>query len=53
VSKRSLGAGGVELKLRRSTDRSILPQDEVVSRVQAIIGELNDEIAAEVRAMPF
>ncbi len=48
VSKRSLGAGGVELKLRRSTDRSILPKDEVVSRVKAIIGELNNEIAAQV-----
>ncbi len=53
VSKRSLGAGGVELKLRRSTDRSILPKDEVVSRVKAIIGELNNESAAHLKRCPF
>lgn len=53
VSKRSLGAGGAELKLRRSADKSILPRDEVVSRIMALVGELGKEIAGQVRAMPF
>ncbi|MCX7682883.1 MAG: proline--tRNA ligase [Anaerolineae bacterium] len=53
VSKRSLAAGGAELKLRRSADKSILPGEEVIPRVVALIEELQKEIAGRVRTVPF
>jgi prolyl-tRNA synthetase len=45
VSRRSLEAGGVELKLRRSPERTVIPQGEVVSHVTSKIEALEAEIA--------
>ena len=53
VSKRSLEAGGVELKLRRSSERTVIPQDETLSRVADQIEALQAEIADGVVAVPY
>ena len=53
VSKRSLKAGGVELKLRRSAERTVIPQDEVLSRVTDQIEALEAEIAGRVVAVVY
>ncbi len=53
VSKRSLAAGGVELKLRRSAERTVVPQAEAVSRVIDTIDMLQAEIAETVVAVDY
>jgi prolyl-tRNA synthetase len=53
VSKRSLEAGGVEIKLRRSSERTIIPQDEIVSHVASRIEALHAEIAKRVVTVPY
>jgi prolyl-tRNA synthetase len=53
VSKRSLEAGGVELKLRRSSERTVIPQDEVVPHVIGKIEALQAEIADKVVTVPY
>jgi len=53
VSKRSLKAGGVELKLRRSPERTVIPQDEIVTHVIDQIEVLETEIASKVIPMPY
>lgn len=53
VSKRSLEAGGVELKLRRDSERAIVPQPEIVSRVTDTIEALEREIADGVVTVPY
>jgi len=45
VSRRSLEAGGVELKLRRSSERTIVSQSETVSHVTDTIKMLQAEMA--------
>ena len=45
VSRRSLEAGGVELKLRRSPERTVIPQGEVLSHVTSKVEALEAEIA--------
>ncbi|PHN03584.1 proline--tRNA ligase [Flavilitoribacter nigricans] len=40
VSKRSLKEGGVELKLRREEERSIVPLEEILDRVKTAIDSL-------------
>jgi len=45
VSKRSLEAGGVELKLRRSPERTVISQDEILPHVTGKIEALQAEIA--------
>ena len=52
LSSRSLGRGGVELKLRHEDDDEIVPVDEIVQRVQDDIQRLHDEIDAKVNAAP-
>ena len=52
LSSRSLGRGGVELKLRHEDDDEIVPVDEIVQRVQDDIQRLHDEIDAKVDAAP-
>ena len=47
VSKRSLEAGGVELKLRRSPERTVISQDEILPHVTGKIEALQAEIADE------
>jgi len=53
VSERSLEAGGVEIKLRRSSERTVVPQDEIVSHVTGQIEALRAEIADKVIPMPY
>ena len=48
VSRRSLQAGGIELKHRRSSDRIVVPSDEIISRVMAEIDALRTEIASKL-----
>ena len=44
ISKRSLKNGGVELKLRTSTEKQLVPLEEVCDRVLGLIGELISEL---------
>ncbi len=53
VSKRSLKAGGIELKLRRSSERTIIPHDDIVARVIDQIEALEAEIADKVIPIPM
>jgi len=53
VSKRSLEAGGIELKLRRSPERTVIPRDEIVSHVLGKIEALKAEIADKVVTVPY
>ncbi len=53
VSKRSLKAGGVELKLRHGTERTVIPQADILARVQETIEMLYAEIDAQVVPVPY
>lgn len=53
VSERSLKEGGVELKLRSATDKSIVALADVVSEVAQLKGKLLAEIRAKVVPVPF
>ncbi len=53
VSKRSLEAGGVEIKLRRSSERTVISQEEIISHVTNTIETLKAEVAAKVIAIPY
>jgi len=53
VSKRSLEAGGVEMKLRRSSERTIISQDEILPYVTGKIEALQTEIADKVVTVPY
>ncbi len=44
ISKRTLGAGEVELRLRTETDSEMVPADEVVGRVTGIMADLFAEL---------
>jgi prolyl-tRNA synthetase len=48
VSERALGQGGPEMKLRRKTERDIIPLEETVARIKFEIARLEAEIAARV-----
>jgi len=53
VSKRSLEAGGIEFKFRRSAERVVIPEGEIVPYVQGQIEALQAEIAEKVVAIPY
>ncbi len=53
VSKRSLEAGGVELKLRRSSERTIISQGEILPHVTGKIEALQTEMADKVVPVPY
>jgi prolyl-tRNA synthetase len=53
MSKRSLEAGGVEVKLRRSSERTVVSQSETVSHVIDSIEALRAEIAEKVVPVPY
>ncbi len=53
VGGRSLEQGGVEFKHRISKDRIILPQDEVLSTIQAEIDKLYAALERRVTKVPF
>jgi prolyl-tRNA synthetase len=48
VSERALGQGGLEMKLRSKTEKSIIPLDETVAWIQFKLVELRAEITARV-----
>jgi prolyl-tRNA synthetase len=48
VSKKALESGGIEMKLRRSKDKVIVPLAEIVQRVQAELDTLWAELASQV-----
>jgi len=53
VSKRSLESGGIELKLRESDEKSVIPTEEIVDRVRAEITALEKAVSALVVEIPF
>lgn len=53
VGSRAWKEGGVEMKLRRSDDRTIIPLDNLVNGVKAQIETLFAEIQATVVSVPF
>lgn len=48
ISGRSLGKGGVEMKLRHQDDATIVPLDDVVEKVKRTIAELTAAVEATV-----
>jgi prolyl-tRNA synthetase len=48
VSERALSADGVEMKLRHTAEKVIVPLDETVARLRSEIAALESEIAAKV-----
>ena len=53
VSERALKAGGVEFKRRQGSEKEIIPQAEVISRLQAELASLRAEIHACLGVVPF
>jgi len=53
VSERSLGQGGVEFKRRDRPERFVVPLEEVISRVRAVLAGLEEEIARQVVKVAF
>jgi prolyl-tRNA synthetase len=53
VGKRSLDEGGVELKLREASERSLVPLADALERVEAGREMLYDRIARSVVHVPF
>jgi prolyl-tRNA synthetase len=53
VGKRSLAAGGIELKLRRSPERTVIPSAQIVPQVISEIEDLHAEIAAKIVIVPY
>jgi prolyl-tRNA synthetase len=53
VGKRSLAAGGVELKLRRDPERTIVPSEQILPQVVRRIEGLQAEIIGKVVAVPY
>ncbi len=53
VSNRSLKDGGIEIKLRDQTEKSIIPLEEALSKVRTIINSLQSEIERTVIGIPF
>ncbi|MBX3004660.1 MAG: proline--tRNA ligase [Anaerolineales bacterium] len=53
VSQRSLQAGGVEFKLRREADRSIVAQADAVRTTVDAVGALLAEVEASITPVPF
>ncbi|MAS32789.1 MAG: proline--tRNA ligase [Anaerolineaceae bacterium] len=53
VGERSLQNGGVEFKRRDQADRSIVPVDEVIAKVQAELATLWTDLRATVVDMPY
>lgn len=53
VGNRALKEGGVEVKLRHRSDKSLVPLDKIVSQAGEIIQGLYDEITADLKEVPF
>jgi prolyl-tRNA synthetase len=48
VSERALAQGGVELKLRKLPEKTIIPLGDAIQKVQEVLQSLQSEIAAQV-----
>ncbi len=48
VSERAIAQGGVEMKLRRQSEKSILPLNEITERVRSELAALSAEISATI-----
>jgi prolyl-tRNA synthetase len=48
VSERALGQGGIEMKLRKASEKTVVPESETIARVGQALEELRAEIAATV-----
>jgi prolyl-tRNA synthetase len=53
VSERSLSQGGVEMKLRSSPDRAVIPFDSAVPEVRSAIDKLMADIASKVTPVEY
>jgi len=53
IGGKSLKAGGIEMKRRDRTESIVVPESDLIARVQAEIKTLFDEIAARVVEVPF
>ena len=53
VSERSLKNGGIEIKRRDAEEREIASKAEAISRVRAILGTLQAQIAGKVVEVPY
>jgi prolyl-tRNA synthetase len=53
VSTKSIKAGGVEMKRRDQKESTIVPESELIARVNAVKQLLLDDITAQVVAVPF
>jgi prolyl-tRNA synthetase len=53
VSERAKKQGGVELKLRSQKDHAIVPDEQVASRINEQIGNLESELSKKVVEMPY
>jgi prolyl-tRNA synthetase len=53
VSTRSLDQGGIEIKLRNSDNKEIIPLDDSIRQIQDLIKELKAQIDSLVVRVPF
>jgi len=53
VSDRSLAKGGVELGRRDRTERTIVPEDELLATVRAELQRLQDDVESRVAPAKF
>ena len=53
VAAKALKSGGIEMKRRDRAEKTIVPEADLIARVQAEIKTLRDEIAATVVEVPF
>lgn len=53
ISKKSLESGGVEIKLRRSKDKAIVPLDDTVARTRAEINTLWADLKTQVKEITY
>lgn len=51
VGHKALGEGGIEVKLRAESEKSLIPLDQVVGRTREIIQGLYDEINANLESV--
>lgn len=53
VSRRTIQSGEIEVKRRDSTERFLIPEGELVSRVKELLNQMFNEIQAKVVEVPY
>ncbi len=53
VSERALAQGGIEFKLRHTTERTIIPRESLIAQVASQVELLESAIAARIKPMPY